>query len=160
MTLHGVAKDVDRTKSEKKSSWEAGMTLGQVEAELKDYLAGVKSTTAAQRVKEHIKTQAPKFYDAIFGVEEDGWTTVTRKDELCLLIDWVSAGSPSESTPRGIEELQEEEPETLSHMERTSLYESWSLEVLESQEEDFISLHDDYQDAKKRYGAVVREVSQ
>ncbi|KAI1771545.1 P-loop containing nucleoside triphosphate hydrolase protein [Hypoxylon cercidicola] len=158
LNIRNIGKDVDRTRSEKKSSWQTATTLTQAEVAMKNYLTGLRSTTIAQRVKENIKTQAPQFYDAIFGTEGDGWTTVTRKDEHALLTHWISAGSLSESSPRDINVLQEEDPETLSQNERNLMCTIWGSEVVTSLEDEFISLHDDYQEAKKGHMAVVREV--
>lgn len=121
LNLRTVGKDADRTRSEKKSSWQTATTLAQAEAGMKSYFMGVRSATIAQRVKDNIKTRAPQLHDAIFGAEEDGWTKVTRKDEHALLLHWISAGSMSESSPRDIDVLHEEDPETLSHNERAFL---------------------------------------
>ncbi|XXH01217.1 hypothetical protein Hte_007571 [Hypoxylon texense] len=158
LNLRNVGKDADRTRSEKKSSWQTAMTLTQTEVGMKNYMTGLRSATIAQRVKDNVKAQAPQLHDAIFGVEEDGWTKVTRRDEHALLLHWISAGSLSESSPRDIDVLREEDSGALSHNERALLCANWGSEVVSDLEEELVSLHDDYQKAKRRYGAAVREV--
>ncbi|KAI1371941.1 P-loop containing nucleoside triphosphate hydrolase protein [Hypoxylon crocopeplum] len=158
LNLRKIAKEVDRTKSEKRATWKSGSALGEAEGELKSYLMKLNDSGIAQKTKEHIKANATPFYDSIFGTSEDEWTRVPYKDERAYFLDWVNEGSLLDGPARDIDSLKKGPPAALSQYERHALCTAWRLEVAANLEDEFISLHDDYQEAKKEHDSIVREV--
>ncbi|KAI0106357.1 P-loop containing nucleoside triphosphate hydrolase protein [Hypoxylon sp. NC0597] len=158
VNLRRVSKDMERTKSEKSAAWKSASVLGEAEKEMKEYLAKLRDSGIAQNVKRHIETEAAPFHEAIFGVEDDGWTKVTYLDEKAHFLKWIDAGSLSEEPTRDVAVLKRQQPETLSRQERSLLCAEWASEVAASLEDEFISLHDDHHSARQMYEAVIREV--
>ncbi|KAI2777836.1 P-loop containing nucleoside triphosphate hydrolase protein [Daldinia loculata] len=148
LNLRNVGKDMERTKSERNASWKSAAGLKGAEDEMKAYLTELKASTTHKKIKEHIKTNESLFYDAIFGIEEEDWTKVTRKDDLAYFLDWVNAGSVSEKP----------DPTVLSRQERFALFTSWGSVVATDLGDEFVSLHHEYQEAKREHETVQREV--
>ncbi|KAI1080320.1 P-loop containing nucleoside triphosphate hydrolase protein [Whalleya microplaca] len=159
LNLHTVGKDIERTKAEKSTGWQHSTKLTVVEGQMKVCLERFRSITSAKAIKDFIKERSMQFHNAIFGMAEDGWTTVTRKDEQGQLNSWISAGPLSEDPPRDIDELKHQLPDTLSQKERIFIGEAWIQEMISDLVDDFVTLHDDYEDAKEKHGSVLREVN-
>ncbi|KAI0848817.1 P-loop containing nucleoside triphosphate hydrolase protein [Daldinia vernicosa] len=158
LNLRTVGKDMERTKSERNASWKSTAGLKGAEDELKTYLTKLKASTTHKKIKEHIKFNESPFYDAIFGIEEDEWTKVTRKDDQAYFLDWVNAGSVSEEPVRGVDALKKQDPTVLTQQERFALYTAWGSVVATDLGDEFVSLLHDYQEAKKEHDTVLREV--
>ncbi|KAL7619742.1 hypothetical protein AAE478_010284 [Parahypoxylon ruwenzoriense] len=158
LNLREVGKDAERTKAEKHAVWKHGTELSAVEGDIKTCLDRLKTATSTSKVKGYIKTHAELFHDVIFGVEEQGWTLVTPKDELSQLDNWINAGYSSKYPTRDIGVLKILHPDDLTRQERVLLCDSWGSEMVTDIVEEFVSLHDKYQEARKGYQTVLREV--
>ncbi|KAI1659371.1 P-loop containing nucleoside triphosphate hydrolase protein [Daldinia decipiens] len=158
LNLRNVGKEMERTKSERNASWKSTASLKGAEDEMKAYLTELKASTTHKRIKEHIKASESPFYDAIFGIEEEDWTKVTRKDDLAYFLDWVNAGFVSEKPVGDVGALKRQDPMVLSQQERLAVFTSWGSVVATDLGDEFVSLHHDYQEAKRRHDTVQREV--
>ncbi|KAI2602657.1 putative NF-X1 finger and helicase domain protein [Hypoxylon sp. NC1633] len=159
LNLRKLEKEADRTRAEKHAAGRTFSVLARVETDIRNYLSGLRASKIAQKVKSHIEVDAKPFHDAIFepGVEDD-WTAVTHKDAWACFLGWVEAGPVLEIEVRDADALKKENPGALSRQERSALYTAWCSEVTADLEDEFVSLHDDYQNAKKEFQTVIREV--
>ncbi|KAK6953355.1 hypothetical protein Daesc_005658 [Daldinia eschscholtzii] len=158
LNLRIVGKDVERTKSERNASWKSGSALKDAEDEMKSYLTRLKSSTIHEKVKGHIKANELPFYNAIFGMEEGNWDKVIHKDNLAHFMDWVNEATMSDKPVGDIDILKQQDPSLLSHQERFALCTAWGSEVAAELQDEFVSLHNEYQEAKIKHDTVAREV--
>ncbi|KAI1808647.1 P-loop containing nucleoside triphosphate hydrolase protein [Daldinia bambusicola] len=158
LNLRTVGKDIERTKSERNASWKSGSTLKEAEDEMKAYLTKLKASAIHSKVKEYLKANGPQFYNAIFGIEEDNWTKVAHKDDLAYFMDWVNKGCVSKEPVGDVDALEHKDPILLSQQERFALCTAWDSEVATNLQDEFVSLHDEYQEAKMKHDTVSREV--
>ncbi|KAF3059448.1 NFX1-type zinc finger-containing protein 1 [Daldinia childiae] len=158
LNLRTVGMDMERTKSERNASWKSAAGLKRAENEMKTYLTELKASTIHKKIKEHIKTNESPFYDAIFGIVDEDWTKVSRKGDLPYFLDWVNAGSVSANSVEDVDTLKKQGPTVLSQQERFALFKSWGSVVAADLGDEFVSLHYDYQEAKREHDTVRREV--
>ncbi|KAI0189092.1 hypothetical protein EV127DRAFT_366835 [Xylaria flabelliformis] len=160
VNLKMVAKEIERTKAEKKAAWTHGTKLTNVGEEMKSCLNQMETTSSATAIKEYlVECGNSTFCDAIFGAEaEEGWTKVTHKDENGSLKAWISAGADVYDLPRSTNVLKTQSPSSLSRQERQALFHNWARELMEEHVEEFVSLEADYRKAKSDLEAVQREI--
>ncbi|KAI1469405.1 P-loop containing nucleoside triphosphate hydrolase protein [Daldinia caldariorum] len=158
LNLRNVGKDMERTKSERNASWKSGSALKEVGDEMKAFLTKLKASAIHSKVKEYLKANEIPFYNAIFGIEEDDWTKVANKEDLAYFMDWVNKGSVSKEPVGDIDALKQKDPTLLSQQERFALCTAWGSEVATNIQDEFVSLHDEYQEAKIKHDTVSREV--
>ncbi|KAI0880453.1 P-loop containing nucleoside triphosphate hydrolase protein [Annulohypoxylon maeteangense] len=158
VNLRKVAQEVERTKSEKTALWKSATALEKAEKALKTFIEGIRTSLVSEGVKEHIKTTAILFHEAIFNTEPGQWTPSTTENDNAHLRRWVDAGMVSENTPRAVDFLVKQDPNTLSQQERSVLGKMWVSAIVSELEVEFISLHRDHWHAKKRHETVLSEV--
>ncbi|KAI1483737.1 P-loop containing nucleoside triphosphate hydrolase protein [Daldinia eschscholtzii] len=140
------------------ASWKSGSALKEAEDEMKSYLTKLKTSTIHEKVKGHIKANELPFYNDIFGMEEGDWDKVTHKDNLAHFMDWVNKGRMSDKPVRDIDILKRQDPSLLSQQERFALCTAWGSEVAAELQDEFVSLHNECQEAKMKHDTVAREV--
>ncbi|KAI1454603.1 P-loop containing nucleoside triphosphate hydrolase protein [Annulohypoxylon moriforme] len=158
VNLRKVAQDVERTKYEKKALWKSGSALEEAEKELKAFITRAQNSVISQRVKEYIKNKSTSFYKDIFASKKHQLTLGTNENEDACFRRWVNAGIASESAPRAISLLMNQDPKTLSQQERSLLCKTWASATNSRLEDEFISIHSDHWDAKKKYETAKCEV--
>ncbi|KAI2471127.1 P-loop containing nucleoside triphosphate hydrolase protein [Annulohypoxylon bovei var. microspora] len=158
VNLRKIAQRVEHTKSEKKTEWMYGSALSEVEAELKAFITGLQTLVISEKAKEYVKTKATSFYDAIFDTEQDEWAVATHEDESTYFRRWIDAGIISDSQAREIDILENQDPMSLSQQERSLVCKEWASIVVTELENEFISLHNVHQRAKKRYDKIFGEM--
>ncbi|KAI0468176.1 hypothetical protein F4859DRAFT_524665 [Xylaria cf. heliscus] len=160
INLKKVAREIERTKAEKHEAYLHGTKLANVEKEIQSCLDRMKTATSATAIKEYlVESGESAFHDAIFGADaEEGWTKVTYKNENESLNAWVSAGVIMQDTPRSINILKTQSPDSLSQQERQVLCHTWATELMEEHVEQFVFLEADHRKAKSDYQAVHREI--
>ncbi|KAI1744928.1 hypothetical protein F4680DRAFT_455897 [Xylaria scruposa] len=160
VTLKKVAKEIERTKAEKKEAYTHGTKLTNIGKEIKSCLDQMETATSATAIKEYlVECGNSAFCDAIFGAEaEEGWTKVTHTDENGSLNAWVSAGANVQDLPRSTDVLKTQSPNSLSRQERQVLFHHWARELMNEHVEEFVSLEADYRKTKSDLEAVLREI--
>ncbi|KAI0165100.1 P-loop containing nucleoside triphosphate hydrolase protein [Hypoxylon sp. FL1284] len=147
LSLRHIGMNAKRTKAERKFSWETSRALQQAEISMRKYLGELSLDMVAEKIKEKIETQAPRFHDAIFGTEDENQTITSREEAHAPVMRWFATGTETktESSLRSTKSLSENDPMTLSRNER-------------SLEEELAYLHDTFLDAKKKFATAVGEV--
>ncbi|XDG04944.1 hypothetical protein ABKA04_004559 [Annulohypoxylon sp. FPYF3050] len=158
VNLRKVAQDVERTRSERRALSKSSPALEKAEKALKDFIDNDGSSMIPGRVKDHIKSTATSYHEAVFGTEQDQWTVNTNEDENTHFRRWVKAGIVSDNIPREIDILVTLNPSTLTQQERVLLCNMWASEVISGLEEEFVYLHRDYWNAKRKHETVQREL--
>ncbi|KAI8958452.1 P-loop containing nucleoside triphosphate hydrolase protein [Daldinia sp. FL1419] len=157
LNLRVVEKEMERTVSERKASWKSTSKLKAAEDELKVYLSKLKDSTVIKKVREFIEVNEKPFYSEIFGEGEE-WSEVTNKDDQARFQHWINTGSPSKNPVGDAYTLKLKDPTGLSREERRALCQAWGSEMVAELKDEFVSLHDHYQEAKREHNTVLREV--
>jgi hypothetical protein len=160
VNLRKVAKNIERTKAEKKEAGRHFSKLKKFETEVKSCLDKMKMATSAKSIKSYLtKCDEATFCSAIFGAEpEEGWTLVTHKNEDDLLAAWICSGAMTHEMPRPVNELRSHDPDKLSRQERETLCHLWVEDLMAEHMEEFVMLEADHRQAKSDFEAVQREI--
>ncbi|KAI1090551.1 P-loop containing nucleoside triphosphate hydrolase protein [Rostrohypoxylon terebratum] len=158
VNLRKVAQDVERTRSEKRALSKSGPALEKAEKALKSFIDNNGSSTIPKRVKDHIKSTATAYYKAIFGTEHEEWSVSTSVDEDNCFRRWVNEGIVSDNTSREISILMTLHPSALTRQERILVCSTWASEVIPELEEEFIYLHREHWNAKRKHETVQHEM--
>ncbi|KAJ2982503.1 hypothetical protein NUW58_g6426 [Xylaria curta] len=160
VNLKKVAKEMQRTKAEKKEVYKHATKLTSIGKEITACLDKMKTAASVSSIKEYLaQCDDPTFHNAIFGIEaEEGWTRVTYKDDSETLNAWVHAGAVVADLPRPINVLKRQQPDGLSQLERQELCRAWTRELMEEHIEEFLSLEADHRQAKSELETVHREI--
>ncbi|KAL3477564.1 hypothetical protein BJX99DRAFT_257376 [Aspergillus californicus] len=123
LNLRTVAREVDKTRMEKRDQWLMHTNLDDCEDrfhELRLNSAGSESS-----LKYYLSHNHLHHYNQLFGKDEDGFQRQSARGSHGTIQSWLNGGQPSQSQPRGLEQLIRVHVDTMTPGERKVLHAHW-----------------------------------
>ncbi|KAI1085704.1 hypothetical protein F5B20DRAFT_519390 [Whalleya microplaca] len=129
LNLRDIARNVERTRSEKHSLWVYETALDENEKNLGTILQSLRYCGSTSVLKNHLKNFHPQHHNILFGqdIDEDGYEI--KNDRKRSLQNWLRGDVPSNSTARPIEDLLSARLSSMTQTERRKLHEYWLQEI-------------------------------
>ncbi|KAI1771870.1 hypothetical protein F4818DRAFT_449770 [Hypoxylon cercidicola] len=158
VNLRIVAQSANRTKAEKSSLWEQRQILDDLVSSITGSIQSLASCHTLGSLRKYLRDSYPQHHKAFFGgQDENGWEEVHR-DPGQLLKQWKHSGLRVNSHPRNIDVLRWSDLWSMTHSERSLLYEFWIRDQRDPLITQIMQKYEKYQAAKVEREKVSRDV--
>ncbi|OTB11705.1 hypothetical protein K445DRAFT_339577 [Daldinia sp. EC12] len=159
LNLRVVAKTADRTKAEKSRMWDLRSERDDDIQAITQTINELATYQTPASIQNYLSMHHPSHHNSLFGIEdEEGWQQQQRRKPGQLLNQWQNGGRRKGYPPRDVAQLIHADLWTMSHAERTSLYDYWLREIRDPLIAEIIQLYKSYENVTKGLETVSRDV--
>ncbi|KAI1492178.1 hypothetical protein F5X96DRAFT_413793 [Biscogniauxia mediterranea] len=130
LNLRSVAKNIQRTRSEKHTLWQCETSLEDSQKRMNKNIQELRYCATSQTLEKHLEQRYPWHHRILFGpvVDEEGFQ-VQGANRKQTLHKFLQGDVPSNRPPRHIDELLGADLFGMTNLERNELYDRWLEEI-------------------------------
>ncbi|CAH0045925.1 unnamed protein product [Clonostachys solani] len=147
--LRVVAKTAERTRTEGREIYIVQDEMRDIDRDLTKLIGDLADLESVETIKSHLRLTSPRHYHQLFSFDEEGWTTVTYKENQTIPM-WLRGGSLDKKQSRQVVELQMVNLFDMSHLERRKIYHHWIETLRDPIIEKMTELHRKYTTASEQ----------
>ncbi|KAI7969203.1 hypothetical protein EIK77_006108 [Talaromyces pinophilus] len=155
--LHGLSRDVGKTKMEKGSLWAYHTSLERCEKDFEQI--SFRDEISPTRVMHHLRDIYPAHYNQMFGIDEDGFQRAYNDNPSKAFDQWRRAGGKAATEQiRRVAQLESISVWQMSQPERESLFKHWQAQIREEMHEELINICTTHKDTRRDFDNILSEV--
>ncbi|GAM37931.1 hypothetical protein TCE0_033r08269 [Talaromyces pinophilus] len=155
--LHGLSRDVGKTKMEKGSLWAYHTSLERCEKDFEQI--GFRDEISPTRVMHHLRDIYPAHYNQMFGIDEDGFQRAYNDNPSKAFDQWRRAGGKAATEQiRRVAQLESISVWQMSQPERESLFKHWQAQIRGEMHEELINICTTHKDTRRDFDNILSEV--
>ncbi|KAF2813866.1 P-loop containing nucleoside triphosphate hydrolase protein [Mytilinidion resinicola] len=166
LNLRNVASRMDKTKEEKRRTWDIIRCLKEDVHDLDKIIQNISRVGSPKGLQEYLKSNHFHHFIELFGEDAEGYQRVYH-DESRVIQDWLS-GSSGFTSPvfsyqhrqalKDIEVLQAKSLLSMSLLERQAIHAYWLRDARDSLEDKFLAALELYHEHKKEHDRIRNEL--
>ncbi|WEW54842.1 hypothetical protein PRK78_000268 [Emydomyces testavorans] len=156
LNLRTVAKQVDKTRLERREQFELHENLE--ESEKKFHSLRLEAEGSDRSLEYYLKAHDLHHYRQFFGKDEDGFIRNTGRKPQKIIKQWLNSGLAGNGQTRSLKELSHIHVDQMAAKERKLLYKHWVKENRENLHSQARSAFISHQKAKTSFDKVRDEI--